>query len=279
MRIARFRVDGVNGWGFVAGDTVRPVTGGPDLMEILGDFAALEDLAGWPADEISLDDVALLAPIPDPPQFVGIGLNYRAHAAESGARVPTSPITFPFFNSSIIDPGDPIRIPPFTEEVDWEVELGVVIGREALDVAVGEALDYVAGYVIVNDVSARDIQKSEGQWSRAKSFDTFKPMGPWITTTDELGAAADLEIKLWVNDQLKQSSYTSDLIFDVPTLVSRLSQSLTLGAGAVISTGTPSGVGFARTPPEYLQPGDVVTLEIEGIGRLTNPVEAGSDRT
>ena len=275
MRIARFRVSGVDGWGFVSGDTVHPVTGGPDLMEVLGDPAALEDLAGRTADDIPLDDVALLAPIPAPPQFVGIGLNYRAHAAESGAPVPTAPVSFPFFNSSIINPGDPIRLPPFTDEVDWEVELGVVIGRTARDVAVGEALDYVAGYVIVNDVSARDIQKSEGQWSRAKSFDTFKPMGPWITTTDELGAADDLDVKLWVNDQPKQSGNTSDLIFDVPALVSRLSQSLTLGAGAVISTGTPSGVGFARKPPEFLAPGDVVTLEIEGIGRLTNPVEAG----
>ena len=151
----------------------------------------------------------------------------------------------------------------------------MVIGSEARDVAVEDALDYVAGYVIVNDVSARDIQRTEGQWSRAKSLDTFKPMGPWITTIDELGAADNLDVKLWVNDELKQSGESSDLIFDVPALVSHLSQSLTLGVGAVISTGTPSGVGFARTPPEYLQPGDVVTLEIDGMGRLTNPVEAG----
>ena len=275
MRLARFSARGMTSWGFVSGDAVRPVTGGPDLMEVLGDPAALASLAGRSSDEIPLGDVALLAPIPDPPQFVGIGLNYRAHAAESGAAVPESPVSFPFFNSSIIGPGDPIRLPPFTAEVDWEVELGAVIGKDACDVAVGEALEYVAGYVIVNDVSARDIQMSEGQWSRAKSFDTFKPMGPWITTSDELGAADDLDLKLWVNDQLKQSSSTSDLIFDVPTLVSRMSQSLTLRAGAIISTGTPSGVGFARNPAEFLVPGDVVTLEIEGIGRITNPVEAG----
>ena len=275
MRVARFRVEGADGWGFVSGDAVRPVTGGPDLMHVLGDAEALRELARKSADEIPLGDVDLLAPIPDPPQFVGIGLNYRAHAAESGARVPTSPVSFPFFNSSIINPGDPIVVPPFTDEVDWEVELAVVIGKQARDVPVGEALDYIAGYVIVNDVSARDIQKSEGQWSRAKSLDTFKPMGPWITTIDELGAADDLDVKLWVNDELKQSGETSDLIFDVPALVSHMSQALTLGAGAVISTGTPSGVGFARTPPEFLQPGDIVTLEIDGMGRLTNPVEAG----
>lgn len=275
MRIARFRADGVDAWGFVSGDVVRPVTGGPDLMEVLGDPGALGALSRRATAEVSLESVDLLAPIPDPPQFVGIGLNYRAHAAESGAAVPTSPVSFPFFNSSIIDPGDPILVPPFTAEVDWEVELAVVIGKEALDVTVEDALDYVAGYTIVNDVSARDIQRSEGQWSRAKSLDTFKPMGPWITTVDELGAADDLDVKLWVNDVLKQSGGTSDLIFDVPALVSHLSQSLTLGVGAVISTGTPSGVGFARTPPEYLEAGDVVTLEIEGIGRLTNPVQAG----
>lgn len=275
MRIARFRVDRVEGWGFVSGEGVRPVTDGPDLMDVLGDQDALDDLYRRATAELALGSVQLLAPIPNPPQFVGIGLNYRAHAAESGAAVPESPVSFPFFNSSIIDPGEPILLPPFTDEVDWEVELGVVIGRSARDVAVEDALDYVAGYVIVNDVSARDIQRSEGQWSRAKSLDTFKPMGPWITTTDELGAAGDLEVKLWVNDVLKQSGVTSDLIFDVPTLVSHLSQFLTLGAGAVISTGTPSGVGFARTPPEYLRAGDVVVLEIDGIGRLTNPVQAG----
>ena len=274
MRLGRFRTGEAEGWGFISGDAIQPVTGGPDLMEVLGDRAVLAGLAEGAGDGIPLGEVDLLAPIPDPPQFVGIGLNYRAHAAESGAPIPAAPISFPFFNSSIIGPDDPILLPPFTDEVDWEVELGVVIGREARDVAVGEALDYVAGYVIVNDVSARDIQKSEVQWSRAKSFDAFKPMGPWITTVDELGAADDLDVELWVNGQLKQSGTTSDLIFDIPTLVSHMSQSLTLGVGAVISTGTPSGVGFARTPPEFLASGDVVTLEIEGIGRMTNPVEA-----
>lgn len=275
MKIARFRTEGGSGWGFVEGDSIRPVTRGPGLLEVLGDLIALRKLAREASDAVPLREAELLAPIPDPPQFIGIGLNYRAHATESGAQVPRSPVSFPFFNSSIINPGDPIRLPPFTDEVDWEVELGAVIGKPARDVPVEDALQYVAGYVIVNDLSARDIQMSEGQWSRAKSLDTFKPMGPWITTVDELGAADGLDVKLWVNDVLKQSSTTSDLIFDVPALVSHMSQSLTLGVGAVISTGTPSGVGFARTPPEYLRPDDVVTLEIEGIGRLVNPVAAG----
>ena len=274
MRIGRFRSEGVEGWGFVSDDAVLPAAGSPDLMEVLGDPAALADLAGRSGGALPLDQVTLLAPIPNPPQFVGIGLNYRAHAAESGAPIPSSPMSFPFFNSSIIGPGDPVRLPPFTGEVDWEVELAVVIGKEARNVAAAEALDCVAGYTIVNDVSARDIQMSEGQWSRAKSFDTFKPMGPWITTADELGAAGALAVELRVNDQLKQSGNTSDLVFDVPALVSHMSQHLTLGVGAVISTGTPAGVGMGRKPPEYLAAGDVMTLEIEGIGRLTNPVEA-----
>ena len=275
MRIARFRTDRGSGWGFVDGDTVRPVVRGPGLLDALGNLDTLRELEQESSDPIPIGESQLLAPIPDPPQFLGIGLNYRAHAAESGAPVPTSPVSFPFYNSSIAGPGDPILLPPFTDEVDWEVELAVVIGKPARDVAVEDALDYIAGYVIVNDLSARDIQRSEGQWSRAKSFDTFKPMGPWITTADELGDAGDLDIELWVNGVLKQSSSTSDLIFNVPQLVSHMSQSLTLGVGAVISTGTPSGVGFARTPPEYLRPGDLVTLEVEGIGRLTNPVETG----
>lgn len=250
------------------------MTDGTDLMDVLGDREALAGLCEAAAPEHSLSDVRLLAPIADPPQFLGIGLNYRLHAAETGAAIPESPISFPFFNSSIINPGDAIRLPPFTDKVDWEVELAVVIGKEACCVSEEDAVDYIAGYTIVNDVSARDTQIKDGQWSRAKSFDTFKPMGPWIVTTDELGAAGDLDVKLWVNEEIKQDGETSDLIFNVPQLVSHMSQHLTLGVGAVISTGTPSGVGMARKPPEYLRPGDEVTLEVEGIGRLSNPVEA-----
>ncbi len=272
MRIARFRTDGGSRWGFVEGTTIRQVTGGVALLDVLGDLSGLAELAQQASDPIPIQEADLLAPITNPPQFLGIGLNYREHAAESGVAVPTSPVSFPFFNSSIIGPGDPIELPPFTREVDWEVELGVVIGKPARNVAVDRALDYVAGYVIVNDLSARDIQMGEGQWSRGKSFDTFKPMGPWITTVDELGAADNLDVKLWVNDEIKQSGNTSDLIFNVAELVSHMSQSLTLGVGAVISTGTPSGVGFARKPPEFLRSGDIVTLEIEGIGKITNPV-------
>ncbi|MCH7583633.1 MAG: fumarylacetoacetate hydrolase family protein [Acidobacteria bacterium] len=276
MRLARFEHSGIAEWGFVEDSEVFPMPAGSvSLLDALSlssvDLGSLREEAG---DPVGLGLVRLLAPIPHPPQFVGVGLNYKDHAAEAGLDIPESPVTFGFLCSAVINPGDPIEIPPFTKEVDWEVELGIVIGAGGRDIPESEAISRVAGYVLINDVSARDIQMGDGQWSRAKSFDTFKPMGPWVTTTDELGAASDLAIMLWVNDELKQSSTTSQLVFDVPYLVSFLSRSTTLRTGAIISTGTPFGVGFARDPQEYLQPGDTVTMEIEGIGRITNPVVA-----
>lgn len=276
MKIARFQLGGEVTWGFADAEagTVRPLSDPPPLREVLGDPDSLRALRERAGTETPLGEAELLAPLPDPPLFVGIGLNYREHARESGMAEPASPISFPFYNSAIIGPGRPIVLPPFTDQVDWEAELGAVIGRPARDVSPDEALRHIAGYTIINDVSARDIQMGDGQWSRGKSFDSFKPMGPWIVTADELGAASDLAVKLWVNGELKQSSTTADLIFDVPALVSHLSRSATLGTGTVISTGTPSGVGFARTPPEFLRPGDETKLEIGGIGTMSNPVTA-----
>jgi len=232
----------------------------------------LAELADAASPPIALEEVQLLAPLAAPPQFIGVGLNYRDHAAESGLEVPIAPVTFAFLASSVADPGAPIVLPRFSDKIDWEVELAIVIGSGGRDIPLDKALEGVAGYTIVNDVSARDIQLQEGQWGRAKSFDSFKPMGPWITTVDELGDAGAIDVRLWVNDVIKQESNTRELIFDVPAIVSALSAATTLLPGAVISTGTPSGVGFARKPPEYLQSGDTVTLEIDGIGRLSNPV-------
>lgn len=276
MRLGRFEHSGTIDWGFVEDWTVFPAPNGScSLVDALGlsapDLASLRRDA---CDPIGLDMVRLLAPIPQPPQFMGVGLNYRDHAMEAGLAVPESPVTFGFLPSAVTNPGDPIEIPAFTDQVDWEAELGIVIGTGGRDILESEATERIAGYVLINDVSARDVQMEEGQWSRAKSFDTFKPMGPWVTTADELGAAGNLAIKLWVNDELKQSSGTHELIFDVPYLVSFLSRSITLQTGAVISTGTPAGVGFGRDPQEYLRHGDSVTIEIEGIGRMTNPVVA-----
>lgn len=271
--VARFANENGPNWGFVDNDKVFPVVDTSSMLEAIADPRLLAQLSESPDSEpLALSSVRLLAPVEQPRQFIGVGLNYRDHAAEAGLDLPESPVTFGFLTNSIVGEGDTIEIPSFTDEVDWEAELGIVIGKPGRDIAEKDALDHVAGYTIVNDVSARDVQMSEGQWGRSKSFDSFKPMGPWIATTDELGDASDLAISLWVNDELKQSSTTSELVFKVPELVSRLSQSATLFPGSVISTGTPHGVGFSRTPPEYLRDGDVVAIEIEGIGRLTNPV-------
>jgi 2-keto-4-pentenoate hydratase/2-oxohepta-3-ene-1,7-dioic acid hydratase in catechol pathway len=272
MRIARFEVSGEDRWGFVDGETIRAVASGVPMVTALADPTSCSDLFDATQERIALDAVRIRAPIPQPPQFIGVGLNYHDHARELGLVPPAAPVTFGFLQSAIVGPLDPIELPGFTERVDWEAELAIVIGRGGRDIPHHAALGRVAGYVIVNDVSARDIQESEGQWGRAKSFDTFKPMGPWIVGTDDLGDASGLAISLSVNDISKQSSNTSQLVFDVPTLVSLLSRSTTLLPGSVIATGTPGGVGFSRTPPEALHPGDEVSIEIEGIGVLTNPV-------
>jgi 2-keto-4-pentenoate hydratase/2-oxohepta-3-ene-1,7-dioic acid hydratase in catechol pathway len=219
----------------------------------------------------------LLAPV-EPRQFLCIGLNYRRHAEETHAKIPEYPILFMKGVNAVQDPGGPIVIPghlPSTE-VDYEGELAVVIGRTCKNVARGQALDYVLGYTCANDVSARDWQKRHGgsQWCRGKTFDTFAPLGPRLVTRDELPDPNALRLTTTVNGARLQDETTADMIFDVPRLIEFLSGSTTLLPGTVILTGTPSGVGMARTPPRWLQPGDSVTVEIEGIGRLTNPVVA-----
>lgn len=221
-------------------------------------------------------DIILEAPIRNPQKLIGIGLNYRDHAEEAKIAIPKTPLLFGMYANAIVGPDAPIVIPPATNQVDYEAELAVVIGTRARRVSVEQALDYVAGYTIVNDVSARDLQFGDKQWTRGKSIDTFAPMGPCMTTRSELGGAGELAIELRLNGQRLQKSNTRNLIFDVPALVSHISQTMTLEPGDVISTGTPSGVGFVRNPPIFLKPGDTVEIEIEGIGVLRNPV-AGSD--
>ena len=272
MKIARVEISGTSRFGLVADDEVALLC--DDLVELSAVLDALRngDLESAAAESIPLDEVRLLAPVTRPPQFLGVGLNYRDHALEAGSEIPEAPVTFGFLTSAICGPGDPIIVPPFASEVDWEAELGIVIGTAGRDIPIGSALDHVAGYTVVHDVSEREIQRSEGQWGRSKSFDTFKPIGPWIVTRDELGDASGLGIQLWLNEELKQSSSTSELIFSVPELVSRLSCSTTLQPGTVISTGTPAGVGFSRVPPEFLRPGDHVRIAIQGIGELSNPI-------
>jgi 2-keto-4-pentenoate hydratase/2-oxohepta-3-ene-1,7-dioic acid hydratase in catechol pathway len=216
-----------------------------------------------------------LAPV-HPPLIIGIAQNYRAHALEMGGSLPTKPVFFLKMPNSLTGPGKPILLPRHlrSDKVDFESELAVVIGRTCRNVPEADALDYVLGYPAANDVSARDWQKEwgGGQFCRGKGFDTFCPLGPHLVTRDEIPNPGALAIRGYLNGDLVQDSHTSDLVFSVPQLIAFLSGSTTLPAGTVILTDTPSGVGAARTPPRYLQPGDCYTVEIEGIGRLENPV-------
>jgi 2,4-diketo-3-deoxy-L-fuconate hydrolase len=213
-------------------------------------------------------------PLDRPGKIVGVGMNYRDHAAEAGLDVPERPVLFGLWPSSLVGPGEPIVIPPISSQVDFEAELGVVIGERARDVTVARALDVVAGYTCFNDVSARDLQFEDGQWSRAKSLDTFSPVGPRVVPTSEIPDPQSLSIRCLVNGVALQDSTTAEMVFSVAELVASISRGITLEPGDLIATGTPSGVGFTRTPPVFLRAGDEVTVEIEGIGALTNPVTA-----
>lgn len=220
------------------------------------------------------DDVHLHDPIPDPEKFIGIGLNYRDHAEEQGARIPRAPIVFAKFRNSLIGPYEDIRYPTSSDQLDYEAELGVVIGRPGRDISASAALDHVAGYCVVNDVTARDVQLTDRQWVRGKTFDALTPVGPWLTTPDEAGDVTNLSVRLWLNGTLLQDSSTSNLIFGVPEIISHVSQDITLAPGDIIATGTPGGVGFVREPAVFMHPGDRVEVEIENLGRISNTVRA-----
>jgi 2-keto-4-pentenoate hydratase/2-oxohepta-3-ene-1,7-dioic acid hydratase in catechol pathway len=219
----------------------------------------------------------LLTPVA-PAAFLCIGLNYRQHAAETNAKIPKFPVLFMKSLGAAQHPGEPILLPTHlkSEEVDYECELAVVIGRRCKNVSKANALDCVLGYTCANDVSARDWQRRYGgsQWCRGKTFDTFAPLGPCLVTRDEIPDPNRLRIRTILNNAVMQDCDTSDMIFDVPTLIEFLSGSTTLLPGTVILTGTPHGVGMARKPPVWLKPGDTVTVEIERIGQLTNPVRS-----
>jgi 2-keto-4-pentenoate hydratase/2-oxohepta-3-ene-1,7-dioic acid hydratase in catechol pathway len=218
--------------------------------------------------------VTLLPPVV-PPNILAIGLNYKPHAEESQMALPDHPVLFLKANTAVCGPGDSIVLPTMAPgQVDYECELAVVIGKRAKDVSEAEALDYVFGYTCGNDVSARDCQLTlDRQWARGKSFDTFNPLGPWIETELE---PSDVTVRTWLNGCKMQEGNTRDLIFAIPFLVSYLSRCMTLLPGTVIMSGTPGGVGFARTPPVFLRPGDLVEIEVEGIGRLRNKVVAAT---
>jgi acylpyruvate hydrolase len=219
-----------------------------------------------------LRSAKLRAPIAHPQKITCIGLNYADHAREGGQEPPSAPIFFLKSHNTICGPGDPIKLPPNSTQVDYEAEFAVVMGKRGSRISESDAHKYIAGYTILHDVSARDMQFSDKQWYRGKSCDTFAPTGPWIVTPDEVPDPNNLRISLTLNGETLQDSNTSNLIFKVPFLISYLSQSVTWEVGDLISTGTPPGVGFARTPPIFLKAGDTVSVTVEGIGTLTNPV-------
>lgn len=210
----------------------------------------------------ALRDVQLLAPVPRPRAIFGIGLNYRAHAEETGREAPERPIVFQKLPSSVVGPSGPVVCPAVVERLDYEGELGVVMGAGGV----------VAGYAVCDDVTARDLQKLEAQWTRAKGFDTACPYGPWITTADEVPEPEDLRLQTWVNCEPRQDARTSDLIFSVAEIVAFIGEAITLEPGDLILTGTPSGVGMAMSPRRFLQSGDVVRIEIETLGAIEHAV-------
>jgi 2-keto-4-pentenoate hydratase/2-oxohepta-3-ene-1,7-dioic acid hydratase in catechol pathway len=214
-------------------------------------------------------------PIERPQKIVCLGLNYRDHAEEQGVELPEKPLLFAKWPNTLIGPGDAIVIPPAVEKCDYEAELAVVIGARVSRVAKENALDAVRGYLCANDVSARDLQFGDGQWTRGKSVDTFCPVGPELVPAADVPDPHDLRIRALVNGEVMQDSTTANLVFGIDEIISFASQTVTLEPGDLILTGTPAGVGVFRKPPRLLQPGDVVTIEIEGIGSLTNPVVAG----
>jgi acylpyruvate hydrolase len=221
-----------------------------------------------------LSGVTLQAPVPHPGKIICIGLNYRDHAAESNLEIPDVPTIFGKFANAVTAPGAPIVIPRVSQRVDYEGELAFVMGRRGRYIPEEQALAHVAGYMAFNDVSARDFQMRTSQWTIGKTFDTFAPMGPALVTADEIPDPHALDIRVSIGDEVLQASNTRHLIFSIPQLVAYLSQVMTLEPGDVVATGTPAGVGFARRPPRFLRPGDVVRIEIEGLGVLENPVTA-----
>ena len=283
MKIVTFRRDGgAPEAGGVLDERVVSLSeaGYPDVISLLGQGAgALARVEEWvhsaPANAVAeLASVQLMAPVPRPPKLICVGLNYRDHAIESNMEIPKVPTIFNKFPNTVIGPGEPIVLPKVSEKPDYEAEFAVVIGRGGRRIPASDWKDHVFGYTIVNDVSARDYQLATSQWLMGKTFDTFAPMGPWIVTADEIADPHALNIKLEIGGEMLQNSNTRELIFGVPTLIEFLSSVVTLEPGDVVSTGTPSGVGFARKPPRYLRSGDQVTVTIQGIGSLTNPVVA-----
>jgi 2-keto-4-pentenoate hydratase/2-oxohepta-3-ene-1,7-dioic acid hydratase in catechol pathway len=284
MRIARYRNDGRIRLGVLTSDTTIGELG-DDLPDDVGallasDPKALATVAARAdfAADVALAEVTLLAPIVRPPKFLAIGLNYAEHISETGMGEPGFPLFFNKQSTCITGPGGRIHVPKVSEQVDFEGELGVVIGQRCRHVPRDDARSVVAGYLVVNDVSVRDWQKSSPTMTLGKSFDTHGPIGPWLVTPDELPDPHGLRLRTWVNGELMQDASTSQMIRSVWEQIEVLSTVCTLEPGDIIATGTPAGVGMARDPQVWLRPGDTVRVEIEGIGAIENPVVVEPER-
>ncbi len=284
MKLARFRHGLLESYGVILGGFLIPkerlekelgltlpcslddliALGGVDLLRMAVNSAA--ELRGF-----KLDDIELLAPLRNPPKMIFLGLNYMSHVREQNAKMPKGVVIFMKPWTSIAGPFEEIEVPSdYTSKVDYEGELALIIGRRCRRASREDALDFVLGYTVVNDVSARDIQFTDRQWTRGKSLDKFAPMGPWIVTADEVGDPHNLRIRTWLNGELMQDCSTSDMIFKIPDVISELSRGMTLEPGDLIATGTPAGVGIFRDPPVLIRDGDVVEIEIERVGRIRN---------
>jgi 2-keto-4-pentenoate hydratase/2-oxohepta-3-ene-1,7-dioic acid hydratase in catechol pathway len=285
MKFVTFRRDGaaqpglLNGSGVIAlapagfHSVLDVIAGGQPALTRIQEFALKP-----PASAVFvLSELELLAPIPRPPKVICIGLNYRDHAIESNMEIPKVPTVFNKFPNTVIGPGAAIRLPRVSQKPDYEAEFAVVIGKAGRYIPAGMWRDHVFGYTIVNDVSARDYQMATSQWLMGKTFDTFCPMGPAIVTAGEIADPHNLDISLSINGEELQHSNTKNLIFRIPDLIEYISAVVTLESGDIISTGTPSGVGFARKPPRWLKAGDEVVVRVEGLGELRNPVASELD--
>jgi 2-keto-4-pentenoate hydratase/2-oxohepta-3-ene-1,7-dioic acid hydratase in catechol pathway len=286
MRLLSYRSDGAWRPGIQVGDQVvdaaRLTAANGDAGEVrttrdvlsLGPIALgeLQSAATTAPFVGRFDDLEVGPPVPDPQKIICLGLNYRDHAEEAGLQAPAAPMFFAKFSNSLVGPSATIVVPPAATKVDYEAELAVVIGRRGRDISSASALEYVAGAMAFNDVSARDLQQANQLWTGGKAIDTFAPCGPTLVTLDELGNLQELGLRTRVNGVLVQDGTTASMIFGVAETIEFLSQLMTLEVGDIIATGTPAGVGNSRTPPLYLYPGDVVEVEVDGIGTLSNPV-------
>jgi len=286
MRLARFLHNGIEGYGLVIDGKIVPASSiiskemlPKSVDELISNekaFSLLRQHApGAREGGIPIEEVRLLHPISSPSKIVCLGLNYRDHAREAGKALPKNPIIFIKGRNALTGPFDPIIYPPITKQLDYEGELAVVIGKRGKNVGRGNALSLVAGYMISNDVSARDIQMGDGQWTRGKTLDTFAPIGPWITTADELRDPMDLSIRTYVDGEKRQEGNTRDMVFGVSEIIELLSKGMTFEPGDIILTGTPSGVAHYMKPkPRYLSVGNIIRIEITGLGHIENRVEA-----